>query len=1198
MPLTATFAADFQNFVRGLDQAQVKLTVFDRATKNATRSLTRELDAISGQKVAAEAARMAEAVKRLGGEGGVAAGLLKLTDAELRRVTATMDAATAKAGKLGEALPASLKQVNAEIAKLPKPIEESNRGLGLLDSTFTKLTASLTAAGLAERVITAAIDGVGDFVARGGEVAAMRQGFIALSGGVEAANNRIGAIRVATQGLVTDMDAMQASNKATLLGLGLSDERMGELAKTAAVLGRAMGQGATKSLDDLITALGRSSPMILDNLGLSVKVGEANEKYAAALGKSAEALTDAERKQAFMNAALDAANEKVQTLGGLQLNAADRANQLWTGIKNLADATASWAVSLGPVNYALEQTVDSMKLWETLLRTGKLSETLKEYRRQIGELGPERTTDIALTKEATASTKSYVNQLVDAGIKLNAFMNPANAARQAELNAAIEVGGDAAAKLAKSMGLSELAFAMYREEMQKTQQQTSAAAREAERASTAFANQIKVLSGASALEDARRAVQELSALGGPGKVLLSQLDGLAARFKAGAEAAQLLGDVELARDFQLMARTLTPIIQFQQRYNVTIGEYVTAADDATQAILDQNAALAETETRFFGILPAIQTATNALVPFKAAAAENPSSTPFFDIVRENLDTLEDHLGSSANAFARLGQVSGRGMGQVAEAVAIAAQAVSDFNDVLDEAAEGDKLGTALAAVKLGVNLLASVWDGLTTSAGEQAAREAGRHFGVLITEEMGNAIAADADKLFRGDRFAASIFNLSDIIGADGGLTADNLARMTARLRDVFVLVETGSFTSAQAVSVLDDNFQDFIEAATDGSGRLSQEMVEIIRLTREFGLESAAVTGYVRDQAQTAIAGANAVIGYLSQQYDAYQDIADGIREAQERIDELNRTTEGGRGVEWTRDMAKAQEDLTRFLSEQHAAGEAVRGELELVGQIAVGVYGAAVDAGLSHSEALKAALPGLSQLVTAYENLGISATDAGLAALLPQAELLRNNPQLLAGVDGLAQSFTALSNLGLLNADTFQQMEQAALMMFTRIQGELAAQGVDMSTNLQALIPMQDYLRQAAEQAALLGVALDPTTQMLIDQSKELGLWKDTGEDGAATLQDAIGDLTDAVRELDKVFRGLPRMVTTDVTTRYHQEGESRTLPAPTPPVSPAAAARADQAGRAGGDITTRVYLDGREVAVAIAPHRRAAERAWGAD
>src|SRR5690606_14115048 len=129
------------------------------------------------------------------------------------------------------------------------------------------------------------------------------------------------------------------------------------------------GQDATKSLDDLITALGRSSPMILDNLGLSVKVGEANEAYARALGKTADALTDAERKQAFMNAAMTAAEEKVRTLGSQQLTAADRAGQLWRGFKDLADATASWVVQLGPVNYGLGKLVEGMHIWETLFRT-------------------------------------------------------------------------------------------------------------------------------------------------------------------------------------------------------------------------------------------------------------------------------------------------------------------------------------------------------------------------------------------------------------------------------------------------------------------------------------------------------------------------------------------------------------------------------------------------------------------------------------------------------------------------------------------------------------------------------------------------------------------------------------------------------------------------------------------------------------
>ena len=54
---------------------------------------------------------------------------------------------------------------------------------------------------------------------------------------------------------------------------------------------------------------------MLDNLGIIVKTEDAYKAYAKQIGKTANALTDAEKKQAFMNAALVAAEEKVSRLG-------------------------------------------------------------------------------------------------------------------------------------------------------------------------------------------------------------------------------------------------------------------------------------------------------------------------------------------------------------------------------------------------------------------------------------------------------------------------------------------------------------------------------------------------------------------------------------------------------------------------------------------------------------------------------------------------------------------------------------------------------------------------------------------------------------------------------------------------------------------------------------------------------------------
>lgn len=1173
MPLTATFLADLDGFTKSLAGAHVHLTTFERGAKNASRSVTRELEAISGQKVAAEAARMAEAMKRLGGEGGVAAGLLKLTDDELQRVAATMEDATAKAARLGEELPDSLKHLNAELAKVPA----ARKGFDLLDASFAKLTTSFAAATLIDRAVTGiigfgagAVEAAGDLVdlnkATDVSIGTLQAwGHVARQGGIE-----LETLTKASFDLGTKLDGGSDSVREAVERLGLSfatiralkpEAQMDEILRASDALGPTQERNAI--LVDLFGSRGAQA---------LARVVEGYRQTADEASRASDAQVQA------LDRAADAWDRWLTGVGTETI-------KILGGALEYAEDTAAAIRLLAPG--ALEAFSPGQQIEIERLR-GAGGEGLAAYLRSI-----EQATRGNI--ELSASTSSYVAELAAANAEVAKFLVTASSADKAELAAALQLGGDRAERLADQLGLSERSLALYKEALAKAADET----RRAEEASERFQQQLAQLGGGAALAGAEQALGMLQALGGPLQILPSQVEQLRRRFEAGAEAAQLLGDADLAAFYAGVARDLQPVTLLQARYNVTIGEFVTAAEDATVAILDQNAALGETETRYFGIVPAIQTATNALVPFKAAVTETPSKTPFFDIVREHLDTLEDHLASSANAFARLGQVSGRGMGQVAEAVAIAATAVSDFNDLVDELAEGDKLGAVLAGAKLGANLAASLWDGLTTSDGERAVREVGRHFGVVITEEMGNAIAADADKLFRGDRFAASIFNLDDIIGAAGGLNTQNLAEMQARLRDVFVMLETGAFTSAQAVEVLDENFQAFLEAATDGSGRLSDEMVEIIELTRRFGLESKAVTAYLREQAAAALDGANAVIGYLSNQYDQFQDLADNIRGAQEAIDRLNETPEGGRGVEWGKDMAKAQGDLTRFLADQHAAGEAVRGELELLGQIAVGVYGAAIAAGLSHSQALAQALPGLEQLVTAYENLGLSAEDAGVQALLFQAQLMRDNPGLLAGVDGLAQSFTALANMGLLNADTFAQMQAAGGAMFSRIQGELANMGADMSTNLHALIPMQDYLQAVAREAERLGLPLDANTQMLIDQSKELGLWKDAGEEGAETLQDVMGELTDAVRELGEVFRQLPRSVTTDVTTRYHQEGAGGgPTQAPTPTVSPAAAASAARVGRGGGDITTRVYLDGREVAMAVAPHRRAAERAWGAD
>ncbi len=239
-------------------------------------------------------------------------------------------------------------------------VDSSGRGrrtLKEIGNSTVALGPVFKAAGIAAAAAGAAIValgvGIAKLGARGSGLSAIADSFERLTSAAgQSGDEMVRMTRTATKGLIKDLDIMQAANKGLLLGLPVTSREMANLAKTATVLGKAMGQDAGKSLDDLIVALGRSSPEILDNLGLSVKMGEANQAYALALGKTVEQLTEAEKKQAFYNAAMDAARTTVDGLGGITLTFGDRLEQANVSWQNFVDAL-SIAIAKSPVLNAL-----------------------------------------------------------------------------------------------------------------------------------------------------------------------------------------------------------------------------------------------------------------------------------------------------------------------------------------------------------------------------------------------------------------------------------------------------------------------------------------------------------------------------------------------------------------------------------------------------------------------------------------------------------------------------------------------------------------------------------------------------------------------------------------------------------------------------------------------------------------------------
>ncbi len=125
------------------------------------------------------------------------------------------------------------------------------------------------------------------------------------------------SLREYSQGTISNRDLILSADRAMMLGVSTNAEQMGQLLQVAALRGRAMGVDTTKAFSDIVTGIGRMSPLILDNLGIIVNAKQTYKDYAEAIGKTARELTPMEKRQALLNRVLEEGNRMLEEAGGL-----------------------------------------------------------------------------------------------------------------------------------------------------------------------------------------------------------------------------------------------------------------------------------------------------------------------------------------------------------------------------------------------------------------------------------------------------------------------------------------------------------------------------------------------------------------------------------------------------------------------------------------------------------------------------------------------------------------------------------------------------------------------------------------------------------------------------------------------------------------------------------------------------------------
>lgn len=269
--------------------------------------------------------------------------------------------------------------------------------LGLGDG----IGAAIGKAGLFVAAAEKVVGVVKDIGAFAEEAAIKADRFDALKASVAGFEGILQRAKQASRGMIPEAELTKAISLFSAFGLPLEqfDRTLQQVIKTSI----RTGEGVNEMLDSMVRGIARESPMILDNLGIIVKMGDVTEQAAKAHGKLAEELTATERKAAILGAALS--DLERQNINVDMTNARTASiSRLKAGWEDLKDAVGGFLAdaAVGVIDFF-----------------GNLFDTTSKTERRIQEMTDRLPASFASLRQAAE---------VEIGAVESAFRNAADAA--------------------------------------------------------------------------------------------------------------------------------------------------------------------------------------------------------------------------------------------------------------------------------------------------------------------------------------------------------------------------------------------------------------------------------------------------------------------------------------------------------------------------------------------------------------------------------------------------------------------------------------------------------------------------------------------------------------------------------------------------------------------------------------------------
>ncbi len=243
--------------------------------------------------------------------------------------------------------------IQGDLLKIDAGAKKAQAGLNSLSGVLQKLGGAFgVSLGLAGLVQVTKM-GV-ELVKTSAQAERTRKSFDVLAAGVgQSSDKMLDAMQRASDGMVSDNELILGANKAMLLGVAKNSDELGRLLEASRVLGQAMGQDVGKSFDDLVIGLGRLSPQILDNLGIANEGEQMFENYAKSVGRTADSLTKAEKRQILLNKVMEAAQPLLDAEGKGADNNAKKFDRLGTSWSNATQTAGELFGGVGVLGVGL-----------------------------------------------------------------------------------------------------------------------------------------------------------------------------------------------------------------------------------------------------------------------------------------------------------------------------------------------------------------------------------------------------------------------------------------------------------------------------------------------------------------------------------------------------------------------------------------------------------------------------------------------------------------------------------------------------------------------------------------------------------------------------------------------------------------------------------------------------------------------------